>query len=98
MSRSPEAVELIEEVGAASSSPVTSHGDGRRPGGDAERSAAFDPHVLRRRPGAGTWRGEDRLFKQLFALLDHLGYDGWVSAEYRPTKPTVETLAFLAAT
>lgn len=31
-------------------------------------------------------------FPPLFALIDRLGYAGWVSAEYRPTRPTVETL------
>ena len=31
----------------------------------------------------------------LFALLDRLGYDGWVSAEYRPSRRTEDTLAWL---
>lgn len=31
-------------------------------------------------------------FAQLFATIDRLGYDGWVSAEYRPSKATRETL------
>ena len=31
----------------------------------------------------------------LFALLDHLEYDGWVSAEYRPSLRTEETLYWL---
>ena len=31
----------------------------------------------------------------LFALLDRLGYDGWVSAEYRPSRRTEETLGWL---
>jgi hydroxypyruvate isomerase len=29
----------------------------------------------------------------LFAQIDRLGYAGWVSAEYRPTRPTRETLS-----
>jgi hydroxypyruvate isomerase len=32
-----------------------------------------------------------------FARLDALGYEGWVAAEYRPTGPTLETLAWLAS-
>jgi len=31
----------------------------------------------------------------LFALLDELGYEGWISAEYRPSRKTEETLAWL---
>ena len=31
-------------------------------------------------------------FPPLFELIDRLGYGGWVSAEYRPTRPTPETL------
>jgi hydroxypyruvate isomerase len=31
-----------------------------------------------------------------FARLDALGYEGWTAAEYRPSKPTAETLAWLA--
>jgi hydroxypyruvate isomerase len=41
-------------------------------------------------PGAGTidW-------PRLFALLDELPYDGWTSAEYRPTRRTEDTLHWL---
>ncbi len=31
-------------------------------------------------------------FPAMFALIDRLGYDGWVSAEYRPSRPTAETV------
>jgi hydroxypyruvate isomerase len=40
-------------------------------------------------PGTGTLD-----FKRLFSLIDRLGYRGWVSAEYRPSRATVETLAW----
>jgi hydroxypyruvate isomerase len=30
-----------------------------------------------------------------FARLDALGYEGWTAAEYRPSKPTLETLGWL---
>ena len=32
-------------------------------------------------------------FASLFALIDRLGYAGWVSAEYRPTRATIETIS-----
>jgi hydroxypyruvate isomerase len=35
-------------------------------------------------------------FPELFALLDGLGYRGWVGAEYRPSRRTEETLAWFA--
>lgn len=33
-------------------------------------------------------------YPHLFALLDELGYDGWVGCEYRPRKGTVEGLGW----
>ena len=49
-------------------------------------------------PGRGE-PGTGRLdFAPLFAQIDAMGYDGWVSAEYRPSKPTPETVgSFLRA-
>ena len=45
-------------------------------------------------PGRGE-PGTGRIdFPPLFALLDRIGYDGWVSAEYKPSKRTEETLAW----
>ena len=41
-------------------------------------------------PGTGTID-----FPPLFSLIDALGYRGWVSAEYRPSKPTPETVTYL---
>jgi len=46
----------------------------------------------RHEPGAGTLG-----FDEIFAAIDHLGYDGWVSAEYRPSAATTASLAWLAA-
>lgn len=43
----------------------------------------------RHEPGTGEVN-----FANLFATLDRLGYDGWVGAEYRPSRPTEETLAW----
>jgi len=46
-------------------------------------------------PGRGE-PGTGRIdLPSLFALLDRLGYDGWVSAEYRPSLQTEETLYWL---
>jgi hydroxypyruvate isomerase len=36
-------------------------------------------------------------FAPLFDLIDRKGYSGWVSAEYRPTRATVQTLAWLSS-
>jgi hydroxypyruvate isomerase len=41
----------------------------------------------RHEPGTGTMD-----FAQLFETIDRLGYRGWVAAEYRPSKPTRDTL------
>ncbi len=41
----------------------------------------------RNEPGTGAMD-----FAQLFETIDRLGYPGWVAAEYRPSKPTRETL------
>ena len=41
----------------------------------------------RHEPGTGTMD-----FAQLFETIDRLGYSGWVAAEYRPSKPTRDTL------
>ncbi len=44
----------------------------------------------RHEPGTGEIN-----FPRLFETLDRLGYDGWVGAEYVPSGPTEETLAWL---
>jgi hydroxypyruvate isomerase len=41
----------------------------------------------RNEPGTGTMD-----FARLFEAIDDLGYTEWVAAEYRPSKPTRETL------
>ena len=47
-------------------------------------------HPGRGEPGSGSID-----FDALFALLDELGYDGWVSAEYQPTGRTEHGLEWL---
>lgn len=46
----------------------------------------------RHQPGSG-----EIPLSRAFALLDELDYRGWVSAEYRPTGRTAESLGWLAA-
>jgi hydroxypyruvate isomerase len=43
----------------------------------------------RHEPGTGELR-----YDEIFALLDRLGYDGWVGAEYSPSRPTPLTLGW----
>lgn len=45
----------------------------------------------RHEPGTGEIN-----FANVFAALDRLGYAGWVGAEYRPRKSTVESLGWFA--
>jgi len=40
--------------------------------------------------------GGELSYPHLFALLDELGYPGWVGCEYRPAKGTVEGLGWFA--
>jgi hydroxypyruvate isomerase len=47
-------------------------------------------HPGRGEPGSGSID-----FEGLFGLLDELGYQGWVSAEYRPTGGTEDSLSWL---
>ena len=47
-------------------------------------------HPGRGEPGSGSFD-----FDALHTLLDELGYDGWVSAEYRPTGATEASLGWL---
>lgn len=51
----------------------------------------FADHPGRGEPGSG-----ELPLRQIFDLLDDLGYTGWCAAEYRPGKATAQTLAWLA--
>ncbi|SCK27773.1 hydroxypyruvate isomerase family protein [Vogesella sp. LIG4] len=48
-------------------------------------------------PGRGEPGSGNLPLQQYFALLVQLGYRGWLAAEYRPTRPTAETLGWLPA-
>jgi hydroxypyruvate isomerase len=96
--RSPDVVRLIEEVGAAN---VGLQCDlyhtvmmGDDPAAILEECWPSIRHIQfadvpgRGEPGSGTID-----FASLFELIDRKAFRGWVSAEYRPTRPTGETLA-----
>jgi hydroxypyruvate isomerase len=51
----------------------------------------FADNPGRHEPGTGEIN-----FAGVFAAIDALGYAGWVGAEYRPTRPTAETLGWMA--
>ena len=96
--RSPDVVRLLEEVGASNAGLQCDIYHTAMMGDDPARildqcwpsirHIQFADVPGRGEPGTG---GID--FPALFALIDRKGYAGWVSAEYRPTQPTPETLA-----
>jgi hydroxypyruvate isomerase len=98
VSRSPQAVEIIAEVGAANLGLQCDLYHTVMMGDDPARTLESLWSSVRHiqfadAPGRGE-PGTGRIdFPPLFALIDRLGYGGWVSAEYRPTRPTPETLS-----
>jgi hydroxypyruvate isomerase len=49
-------------------------------------------------PGRGEPGTGNIALQKHFTTIERLGYQGWVSAEYRPTKPTPETIDWLRRT
>ena len=100
VSRSPDAVKIIEEVGADNLHLQCDLYHTAMMGDDPARILdecwPFIRHIQfadapgRGEPGTGTID-----FPPLFRQIDSKGYAGWLAAEYRPSKPTVETLSFL---
>lgn len=95
--RSPDVVRLIEEVGASN---VGLQCDiyhtvmmGDDPAAILDECWTSIRHIqFADVPGRGE-PGTGRIdFAPLFDLIDRKGYSGWVSAEYRPTRPTPETV------
>jgi hydroxypyruvate isomerase len=65
-------------------------------GGARRDNIHFTPHVqIADHPGRGEPGSGSIDFEGLFGLLDELGYHGWVSAEYRPTGGTEDSLSWL---
>ena len=100
LTRSPEAAVLIEELGEPN---VGLQCDiyhtvmmGDDPASVFRSLRAVVRHVqFADAPGRGE-PGTGRIdFAPLFGLLDELAYDGWVSAEYKPSRRTEETLGWM---
>jgi hydroxypyruvate isomerase len=97
VARSPEAVAIIEEVGADNFGLQCDLYHTVMMGDDpAAILTQCWPHVRHIQFADAPGRGEPGTgsvdFAPLFALIDARGYPGWVSAEYRPSKPTPETV------
>lgn len=96
--RARDAIEVIEEAGADNVGLQFDLYHSAMMGEDVARSLESAwPHVRhlqfadapgRHEPGTGRTD-----FASLFKLIDRLGYKGWVSAEYRPSRATIETIS-----
>lgn len=103
LNRIAQAVEVLDEVGAANA--YVQHDLYHAQRTDGELAATLERHLPRighvqiadnpgrHEPGTGEIN-----FAFLFAHLDRLGYEGWVGCEYRPKTTTEEGLGWLAAT
>ena len=99
--RPSEGAELLARVGADNLGlqydiyHATMMGEDARDGiarlAHAVRHVQFADAPGRHEPGTGR-----APIAQCFALLDALGYAGWVAAEYRPSRATVDTLAWMS--
>jgi hydroxypyruvate isomerase len=98
--RSPQAAEIIRQVGEDNVGLQFDLYHTAMMGDDCAalletllpviRHIQFADAPGRGEPGSGTVD-----LPRLFDKIDRLGYPGWVSAEYRPSKPTVETLHWM---
>jgi hydroxypyruvate isomerase len=99
--RAPDVVRLVEEVGEPNVGLQCDLYHTAMMGDDpaaileecwpAIRHIQFADVPGRGEPGSGKLA-----FAPLFELIDRKGYSGWVSAEYRPTRATVQTLAWFS--
>jgi hydroxypyruvate isomerase len=99
VTRSPEAVEIIREVGADNLGLQCDLYHTAMMGDDpveimrtlrgAIRHIQFADAPGRGEPGTGKLD-----MPRLFAEVDAIGYRGWLSAEYNPTRATPETLSW----
>ena len=98
VSRQPEGVAILEEVDAENAGLQFDLYHTAMMGDDpATLLAQCWPWIRRIQFADAPGRGEPGTgridFAPLFALIDSLGYTGWVSAEYRPQRRTEETLS-----
>ena len=98
--RSPDVVALIEEVGEPNVGLQCDIYHTAMMGDDP--AATFEacwPSIRHIQFADAPGRGEPGTgaidFAPLWELIDRNEYAGWVSAEYRPTRPTPETLSWL---
>jgi hydroxypyruvate isomerase len=71
---------------------------GDDPAGILDQCWAWIRHIqFADAPGRGEPGTGNIDFAPLFEMIDRKGYAGWVSAEYRPTRPTLETLGTFMA-
>jgi hydroxypyruvate isomerase len=99
--RVPEMLEILDAVGADNAGLQFDIYHTEMMGDDAfELLGEAAPRIRHIQFADAPGRGEPgtgRLdFARLFARIDAVGYTGWVSAEYRPTRPTQATLSWLA--
>ena len=97
VSTATHGAEVVAEVGAANLGLQCDLYHTKMMGDDPAATLARHVGVIRHiqfadvpgrnEPGTGTMD-----FARLFETIDRLGYRGWVAAEYRPSKPTRETL------
>ena len=98
VTRSPEAVRIIEEVGEENLGLQCDLYHTTMMGDDpAAILREYWPRIRHIQFADAPGRGEPGTgridFAPLFRLIDELGYTGWVSAEYRPSKPTAQTVS-----
>jgi hydroxypyruvate isomerase len=103
VSRAPQAAQLIASVGEDNLGLQCDLYHTAMMGDDCEAILESLAHVIRHiqfadAPGRGEPGTGKLSIPRLFDAIDRLGYTGWVSAEYRPSKATVETLHWLART
>lgn len=99
VARAQEAVEIIEDVGAGNVGlQCDLYHTAMMDDDPAEILANCWPHIRhiqfadapgRGEPGTGTID-----FAPLFSLIDARGYEGWVGAEYKPSRATTDTLSW----
>jgi hydroxypyruvate isomerase len=100
--RSPDMVRIIEEVGEENVGLQCDLYHTVMMGDDpAAILRQCWPHIRHVQFADAPGRGEPGTgkidFAPLFGFIEEQRYGGWVSAEYRPSKPTAETVAFLTA-
>ncbi|MDE2047887.1 MAG: hydroxypyruvate isomerase [Betaproteobacteria bacterium] len=100
LNRTDQALAILDEVGAANSFVQYDIYHAQRMEGELaatlQRHLARIAHIQiadnpgRHEPGTGEIH-----YPYLFALLDRIGYRGWVGCEYKPAGQTVDGLAWL---